>query len=557
MSTQIQRRRGTTAEHLTFTGAAGELTVDTDKNTVVVHDGITAGGNPLAASTHVHSGADITGPGVVAVTSGGTGASTADSALFNLGGASLLHTHSSLTAFGSELVFVNSSADFITAYDGKPKTIVLAADTGTSGSSVTYVMPSAFYYGINLVHFGDPSDVVLTGFMDFNVAASPGAAGPTTFRGITLSGGLNISTLFDRTLNLNNIIQASGTIVLNAASGIVEITNGKIDSYDVANGTLKTLNTTLLGGSSTSTSFQDGGLVIHNNLTAEVNVAGAVISASNGTMYIDGIRIKNPGGFGLELKGDNVSYIDGFIVTGSILTNGLPVAGSATLYLGTHNINNASADLVTASSGTIIPLDHPIADNTVTTSTIATGAIVGSHIQASTITRSKVEGELKQVPHQTFIPIIGSVAGLAVPGGSTVNQIIFHHNVTYSGFLRQLIIEPTASATPASSITNLSLIRHNKRLVGGSTFADGDFIVVASGITVSSGQTVLDVSTLGQFASSLTLGGSPLVGLSVSAASDPTASTGMGLSLLACNFAGGSSMENLMITYILQIDRTG
>ena len=47
MSTAIQRRRGTTSQHATFTGLAGETTVDTDKNTVVVHNGSTAGGFPL------------------------------------------------------------------------------------------------------------------------------------------------------------------------------------------------------------------------------------------------------------------------------------------------------------------------------------------------------------------------------------------------------------------------------------------------------------------------------------------------------------------------------
>lgn len=55
MSTQIQRRRGTTAEHSTFTGAAGELTIDTTKNTVIVHDGATAGGFPLAKESGVPS----------------------------------------------------------------------------------------------------------------------------------------------------------------------------------------------------------------------------------------------------------------------------------------------------------------------------------------------------------------------------------------------------------------------------------------------------------------------------------------------------------------------
>lgn len=47
MSTQLKLRRGTTAQHSTFTGANGEITIDTDKKTVVVHDGTTAGGRAL------------------------------------------------------------------------------------------------------------------------------------------------------------------------------------------------------------------------------------------------------------------------------------------------------------------------------------------------------------------------------------------------------------------------------------------------------------------------------------------------------------------------------
>ena len=46
MTTQIQRRRGTTAQHGTFTGANGEITIDTDKEVVVVHDGAQVGGYP-------------------------------------------------------------------------------------------------------------------------------------------------------------------------------------------------------------------------------------------------------------------------------------------------------------------------------------------------------------------------------------------------------------------------------------------------------------------------------------------------------------------------------
>lgn len=45
-SSPIQQFRGTTAQHKTYKGLPGELTVDTDKHVVVVHDGLTAGGHP-------------------------------------------------------------------------------------------------------------------------------------------------------------------------------------------------------------------------------------------------------------------------------------------------------------------------------------------------------------------------------------------------------------------------------------------------------------------------------------------------------------------------------
>ena len=56
----IQFRRGTTLEHSAFTGEIGEVTVDTDKNTIVVHDGSTPGGHPLALYSDL-SGAPSSG----------------------------------------------------------------------------------------------------------------------------------------------------------------------------------------------------------------------------------------------------------------------------------------------------------------------------------------------------------------------------------------------------------------------------------------------------------------------------------------------------------------
>ena len=48
MAKLLKLRRGTTSQHSSFTGAEGEVTVDTDKEALVVHNGSTAGGFPVA-----------------------------------------------------------------------------------------------------------------------------------------------------------------------------------------------------------------------------------------------------------------------------------------------------------------------------------------------------------------------------------------------------------------------------------------------------------------------------------------------------------------------------
>lgn len=55
MATQVQFRRGTTAETATFTGASGEVTVDVTKHVCVVHDAVQAGGYPLMLESGVNS----------------------------------------------------------------------------------------------------------------------------------------------------------------------------------------------------------------------------------------------------------------------------------------------------------------------------------------------------------------------------------------------------------------------------------------------------------------------------------------------------------------------
>ena len=72
MAIQLQVRRGTATQHNTFTGAAGELTLDTTHNSLRIHDGSSAGGSTGTSGYVLTS----TGAGIQwAASSGGGGGS--------------------------------------------------------------------------------------------------------------------------------------------------------------------------------------------------------------------------------------------------------------------------------------------------------------------------------------------------------------------------------------------------------------------------------------------------------------------------------------------------
>lgn len=84
MARRIQFRRGTTTQHSIFTGAPGELTVDTDKNIIVVHDGVTPGGFPSNRLDDVLG--NVTFLGRITITSGTPSTSVSTGSLVVDGG---------------------------------------------------------------------------------------------------------------------------------------------------------------------------------------------------------------------------------------------------------------------------------------------------------------------------------------------------------------------------------------------------------------------------------------------------------------------------------------
>lgn len=59
MARQIQIRRGSAAQHESFTGAVGEITMDTTNTTLRLHDGVTPGGHTIGATPALPDGIDF------------------------------------------------------------------------------------------------------------------------------------------------------------------------------------------------------------------------------------------------------------------------------------------------------------------------------------------------------------------------------------------------------------------------------------------------------------------------------------------------------------------
>ncbi len=83
MATAIQWRRGNTSQTANFTGLVGEITVDTDLSTVIVHDGSTSGGHRLAKYSELSAFGDGDITSIVAGT-GLSGGTTSGDATLNI-----------------------------------------------------------------------------------------------------------------------------------------------------------------------------------------------------------------------------------------------------------------------------------------------------------------------------------------------------------------------------------------------------------------------------------------------------------------------------------------
>ncbi len=325
MTTAVQHRRGTTAEHAVFTGLEGEVTIDTTKDTAVIHDGSLAGGYPLAKESlaNVNPGAlsAITGSATAAddvflvydtsatsmkkitraelnnaieadalasvTITGGTingtsvGASTASSGAFTTLTTSGVTNLAGLTA--STALALDAS-----------KNVVSVANTGT-GSNVLNTSPTLVTPALGTPASGVMTNVTGTaaGLTAGNTTTNANLTGAVTSVGNAASLGSFTSAqlataLTDETGTGANVFATSPTLVTPAlgtpSSGVVtNLTgtasiniNGTVGATTAAAGAFTTLSAS---GTSTLAAVNSGALA----------VTGAISSTTDATL--SGVRV--------------------------------------------------------------------------------------------------------------------------------------------------------------------------------------------------------------------------------------------------------------------------
>jgi hypothetical protein len=291
MPTILQLRRGTTAEHATFTGAEGEVTVNTTKDTIVVHDGAVAGGYELVslAATQTLTNKTLTSPTLTTPALG----TPASGTLTNVSGLPLT------TGVTGTLPVANGGTGQTTYTNGQ---LLIGNTTGNTLAKTTLTAGD----GVSITNGAGSITIAATG--SGGTVTSVGGTG--TVNGITLTGTVTSSgnlTLGGALTGVDLTSQVTGTLpVANGGTGITSLGSGVatfLGTPSSANllaavtdetgtgalvfGTSPTLVTPALGTPSalvgTNITGTAAGLTA-GNVTTNANLTGAITSTGNATV---------------------------------------------------------------------------------------------------------------------------------------------------------------------------------------------------------------------------------------------------------------------------------
>ena len=306
MSTQVQFRRGTTTQNNAFTGAAGEISVDTDLKTIRLHDGTTAGGgatmlNNISSQTALNktfsTGSAWQG-NAIGLAYGGTGSSlTATAGAVAYSGASGLALSAAgtsgqiLTSGGSgaptwvaaSSISAGTSTLATTATNiagGSAGQLVIQSDTNlstfiTAGAAGTFLQSAGAGYAptwaAGQVTLGSTAVALgstVTSFSGIaNIIMSNGSYGGGTITGLGISG------TGPWTVTVTGMSSTAGLGVgqnITASAGTGALFNGTPTSVVIASIVSSTSITVTVTGGTTPTSGTITGITVFGYLQVPV-----------------------------------------------------------------------------------------------------------------------------------------------------------------------------------------------------------------------------------------------------------------------------------------------
>ena len=423
MATILQLRRGTTVQHSTFTGAVGEVTVDTTKDTVVVHDGTTAGGKPLATEAYVTSAIqtkdnsdEITegstnlyftnarAIGAVSVTdSGGDGslAYNSSTGVITYTGPSATDVRAHFTASTGISITSGAISSTITQYTD---TLARASLSFTAGSGAYNSTTGAFTIPTNTSH--------LTNGANFITLSSLSASTGISYNNTTGAISSTITQYTDALARASVSVTDSGgdgSLAYNGTTGVITYTGPSaadvrahfsagtgITITDGAVATTITQYTDSLARASVSVTDSGGdGSLTYNSTTGVITYTGP--SATD-------VRAHFSAGTGVTIT-DGAVAIGQAVGTGSNVTfNDLTVSGNLTVSGTTTTVNTETINL---------------ADNIITLNSNEAGTPsqnAGIEVERGTSTNVALQwNETTDVWEYTvdgtnYIPIVGTTA---------------------------------------------------------------------------------------------------------------------------------------------------
>ena len=420
MSSQVQFRRGTTTQNNAFTGAQGEITVDTDIKTLRLHDGSTAGGGATVVTltatqtlTNKTLSTSSTWAGnAVGLTYGGTGSSlTAAAGAVAYSGSSGLALNSPgtsgqlLQSAGAGVpIWVNASSlttgtatnatNATNIAGGSAGYLVYQSDTNTTA----FIAPGTSGYVLRSTGASTAPGWVTSNVTFGSTSVQVGDTS-TTLDGLTAINATSGATAFFATPTAPVLFTGATTLTIGYGSTASSTTN--ISTGAVGSGNTKTVNigTGSAAGSTTNINLgdADGGTVTVNKdlvVSGNLTVNGTTTTINSTTLDVDDLNITvakgavdsaAADGAGLTVDGASATLLYTHSGTKWAMNKPLDVTGSITSSAGITGTTGTFSDDVAVNGGdlTSSATTFNLLNSTVTTLNLG-GASTATAIGAAT-----------------------------------------------------------------------------------------------------------------------------------------------------------------------------